>query len=384
MTKKKKNQGHYCRICGEYLPNERFTGKGHVQHICKTCQALPQDVQADMIRCNEVEAIASKYPMSRQDWDLLEKYAQRYKDKESGKLAQKMLGMKRAYPDMYEVDSLLESYERDDVPFSELEDDIRYELEKLLEENIRDFVLQKGFIPEERHLQEIGEWVLKEAYDAFLIRTLPDESYLNLTHEIVCNLVKEWKENGFEVKTYAESLVVTKTERLVIRQLTGKDVNALLAIMKKPEVMYAWEHGFVKGEVRKWINRQLVRYHRDGFGYYALCLKENGTVIGQTGLMKSTINGNEKVELGYILDNTYWHQGYALEAARACLDYAFHRLELASVVCSIRPGNEASIRVAERLGMTLCGEHTVIYRGKEMPHLIYRLSRENENLNTGK
>lgn len=107
-------------------------------------------------------------------------------------------------------------------------------------------------------------------------------------------------------------------------------------------------------------------------------------VIGQAGLMKSTINGNEKVELGYILDNTYWHQGYALEAARACLDYAFHRLELASVVCSIRPGNEASIRVAERLCMTLCGEHTVIYRGKEMPHLIYGLSRENENLNTGK
>lgn len=160
------------------------------------------------------------------------KYAQRYKDKESGKLAQEMLGMKKAYPDMYEVDSLLESYERDDMPFSELEDDIRYELEKLLEENIRDFVLQKGFIPEERHLQEIGKWVLKEAYDAFLIRTIPDESYLNLTHEIVCNLVKEWKENGFEVKTYAESLVVTKTERLVIRQLTGKDVNALLAIMK--------------------------------------------------------------------------------------------------------------------------------------------------------
>ena len=32
---KKKRQGHYCRICGEYKANEKFSGKGHAQHICK-------------------------------------------------------------------------------------------------------------------------------------------------------------------------------------------------------------------------------------------------------------------------------------------------------------------------------------------------------------
>ena len=73
--KKKKHHGHYCRICGNYLPNEKFTGKGHARHICKSCQSLPQEVQADMRRCNEVEHAAFKYPMSRQDWELLEKYA---------------------------------------------------------------------------------------------------------------------------------------------------------------------------------------------------------------------------------------------------------------------------------------------------------------------
>ena len=36
--KKKKQQGHYCRICGNYKANEKFSGKGHAQHICKSCK----------------------------------------------------------------------------------------------------------------------------------------------------------------------------------------------------------------------------------------------------------------------------------------------------------------------------------------------------------
>ena len=39
MAKKKKRQGHYCRICGEYKANKKFSGKGHAQHICKDCMS---------------------------------------------------------------------------------------------------------------------------------------------------------------------------------------------------------------------------------------------------------------------------------------------------------------------------------------------------------
>lgn len=72
MAKKRKQQGHYCRICGEYKANEKFSGKGHARHICKQCQSLSEDVKADMVRCNEVERAVFKYPMTRQDWELLE------------------------------------------------------------------------------------------------------------------------------------------------------------------------------------------------------------------------------------------------------------------------------------------------------------------------
>lgn len=39
MAKKKKRHGHYCRICGEYKANEKFSGKGHARHICKSCMS---------------------------------------------------------------------------------------------------------------------------------------------------------------------------------------------------------------------------------------------------------------------------------------------------------------------------------------------------------
>ena len=41
---KKKRQGHYCRICGEYKANEKFSGKGHAQHICKACMSKKNKV----------------------------------------------------------------------------------------------------------------------------------------------------------------------------------------------------------------------------------------------------------------------------------------------------------------------------------------------------
>ena len=166
---------------------------------------------------------------------------------------------------------------------------------------------------------------------------------------------------------------IQETERLAIRKLTHDDFETLIAIMGKPEVMYAWEHGFSEDDVRSWIERQLTRYTKDGIGYFAVELKESGLLIGQAGLMTTTMNENSVVEIGYIFDNTYWHNGYATEAAESLIAYAFDNFGLPAVYCSIRPENKASIRVAKRLGMESWGSHTVVYRGKEMPHIIYKL-----------
>lgn len=136
VKKKRKHGGHYCKVCGCHKSNESFSGRGHALHICKECQSLPKDEQADMMRCNEVERAAFRFPMRRQDWELLEKYAKKYKDRESGKFAQEMLDMKRGVFVPEEDDEEADEWNNDifqvaETPFSELEEDTRTAMEDL-------------------------------------------------------------------------------------------------------------------------------------------------------------------------------------------------------------------------------------------------------------
>ena len=49
-----KKHGHYCKVCGEYKANEKFSGKGHASHICKSCASLPAEKQAELMTLNRL------------------------------------------------------------------------------------------------------------------------------------------------------------------------------------------------------------------------------------------------------------------------------------------------------------------------------------------
>ena len=57
MPKKRKNHphGHYCKICGEYKANEKFSGKGHAAHICKACSRLSAEEKAERMTLNRLD-----------------------------------------------------------------------------------------------------------------------------------------------------------------------------------------------------------------------------------------------------------------------------------------------------------------------------------------
>ena len=79
--------------------------------------------------------------------------------------------------------------------------------------------------------------------------------------------------------------------------------------------------------------------------------------------------------VAYIFNKARWGEGYATEAAQASVNYAFGALGAEEVIAEIRPENKKSRRVAERLGMTISGSFVKTYKGKEMPHFIYVLSK---------
>ena len=68
MAKKKKRQGHYCRICGEYKANEKFSGKGHAQHICKACMSRKKkDIDS---RSEDIEPKIVEYDFDEMEYDM--------------------------------------------------------------------------------------------------------------------------------------------------------------------------------------------------------------------------------------------------------------------------------------------------------------------------
>ncbi len=79
--------------------------------------------------------------------------------------------------------------------------------------------------------------------------------------------------------------------------------------------------------------------------------KASGRVIGHCGLLEKNVDNQSEIELIYVLASDSWGKGYATEAASVLRDYAFDQLGLQRIIALIDPGNPASARVAEKIGM---------------------------------
>lgn len=170
--------------------------------------------------------------------------------------------------------------------------------------------------------------------------------------------------------------MILETKRLSLRLLTRADRGDLCEILQDSRAMYAYEHAFSDTEVDEWLSRQLERYERDGIGLWAVLRKEDGAFVGQAGLTVQDIGGKQVTEVGYLLKRRYWRQGYAAEAAMGCRDYAFRELGLEEVCSIIRDNNAPSQAVARRNGMRPVGTLVKRYYGMDMPHIIYRVTRQ--------
>ncbi len=181
---------------------------------------------------------------------------------------------------------------------------------------------------------------------------------------------------GFSEKGGENPLkTILETERLLLREMEEGDYEGLCRMLRDPEVMYAYEHAFTEEEAWAWLYNQIRRYKEEGFGLWAVILKETGDMIGQCGLTMQPYGEKRVVEVGYLFQKSYWHKGYATEAAIACKNHAFYALDIPVVYSIIRDQNEASQHVAERNGMKRVDKIVKHYYGMDMPHWVYRADR---------
>lgn len=150
---------------------------------------------------------------------------------------------------------------------------------------------------------------------------------------------------------------VVETEQLFLRKLTIDDLQVLHSILSDEEVMEYYPKAFDMNKTKSWIEWNIDNYRKYGFGLWAVILKENDHFIGDCGITMQNIHNNLVPEIGYHIDKRFWNKGYATQAAKACLQYAFDVLQLDEVYCYQKYTNLPSRRVAEKMGMKLQEEY---------------------------
>jgi len=170
--------------------------------------------------------------------------------------------------------------------------------------------------------------------------------------------------------------MILETERLYLRKMDQNDFEGLSKIIQDDDVMYAYEHSYSDDEVQNWLDKEIQRYKTDGFGMWAVILKENDIMIGQCGITIQECSAKKVLELGYLFQKKYWHKGYAIEATRACKEYAFNCLGACEIFSIIRDTNIASQKIACKNGMIVAGKCMKTFHGKDIMHDIFAVTKE--------
>jgi RimJ/RimL family protein N-acetyltransferase len=168
-----------------------------------------------------------------------------------------------------------------------------------------------------------------------------------------------------------------ETTRLVLRPIAEADLDGFAAMYGDPEVMRHMGDGRPLTRAATWRTMALFLGHwaLRGYGQWALVEKATGRLVGRAGLWNP--DGWPGLEVGWLLDRPAWGRGFATEAGRAALAWAFEVLGARRVISVIAPDNVRSIRVAERLGETF--ERTIALEtpavAAPIPVAIYAVDR---------
>jgi len=169
---------------------------------------------------------------------------------------------------------------------------------------------------------------------------------------------------------------ILETDRLIFRHLLPDDLDQLFVLYSDPEIRRYFPEGTLTYEETKEELEWFLNGHpkHPELGLWATILKESNQFIGRCGLLPWTIEGRYEVEVAYMIAKEYWRQGLGTEAAGAILQYGFEQLDLSRLICLIDPANDASRRVAVKIGMTFERELAEI-DGDGLPTLVYSISK---------
>jgi RimJ/RimL family protein N-acetyltransferase len=170
-----------------------------------------------------------------------------------------------------------------------------------------------------------------------------------------------------------------ETKRLLLRLPIPDDAEPFVEIHQDPEVLARKQvtltspPGGIEVGLRN-VDRMLRHWDRRGYGQWAVVEKATARVIGCVGFLQP--DDWPGIDLGWIIRRSRWGNGFATEAARAAIDWAWSGATIDHIMSLIGPDNAASIRVATKVGEQLEGEGISPFSGEKV--LIYGIRRPTE------
>ena len=143
---------------------------------------------------------------------------------------------------------------------------------------------------------------------------------------------------------------ILETDRLILREFTIADAEKLFELNSDPEVIkYTGDVPFDSIDAAKDFLAKYSDCRDNGYGRWAVILKSNHEFIGWCGLH---LNEEKLLDLGFRILRSHWNNGYASEAAQACVKYGFEVLGVDQIIGRVVSENIASVKVLEKLGMS--------------------------------
>jgi len=172
-----------------------------------------------------------------------------------------------------------------------------------------------------------------------------------------------------------------QTERLILRPWIDDDLAAFAKISEDPEVMEFYPKPLTHEEGLSMGVRIQTLISDRGWGFWAVELASQKKFIGFVGLHipKDSLPCSPCVEIGWRLAKEHWGQGYATEAAKESLRYAFTVLNLTEVVSFTTLTNLPSQAVMQKIGMSNTGNNfmhpEIDLAHPQCEHVLYKISR---------